>query len=377
MVAGRETRSVGHDTPSVGGGPAAVASRRPPWPAAVLMVVLAIGFLVAVASPALRSPPDASFVDGTWTSELEERLLEGTVLRSLATTTWGAIDLTVFGQGSPGVLIGQEGWLFSSEEFGRDEVAERFTTSAPVAEIAGVAERLREDGVDLLVVLVPAKARVHDEALGRYVLPPAADARYRVLATQLREAGVATVDGAEAMASLAAAERRFLRTDTHWTPAAARAVAVKAAREVAEAQAGAAWLGSTRYEVASAGEAEVEGDLLAFVPLGPLHDLLGPPADTIPRSRAEPTGGDEGGILEDVRLPVTLVGTSYSADPRWGFADSLRVALGSDLLVAATEGDGPFAPMRAYLDGEAYENARPEVVIWEIPERYAWPEVGW
>lgn len=342
----------------------------------VLIVVLVLGFLTVSTGPTLRSPPRASLVDGSWTTALEDDLMDGTLLRSVATTTWGVLDLVVFRQGLPGVLVGRDGWLFTTEEFARSAVAERFTTAAPLQEIRSAAERLEADGVDLVVVLVPSKARVQEEQLGRYTLPAAAERRYDVLLEALRGSGVATVDGAAAMARAPADVEPFLRTDTHWTPAGAQAVAARTAERLRARHDGAAWLDATSYALRSEGSLRVEGDLLSFVPLGPFAGTIGPEADRIPNVRAVRTGGGGGGILGPVELPVTLVGTSYSADDRWGFADALRAGLGSDVLVAATEGDGPFDPMQSYLNGEAYANARPDVVVWEIPERYAWPEVG-
>lgn len=374
-MARRDSGSLDQEIPANGSG--TLGRSAPPVPAVVLIAVLAIGFLAALASPVLRSPPEAELWDGSWTAAVEEELLEGSALRSVATTTWGALDLLVFRQGLPGVLVGRDGWLFTTEEFAPGEVAERFTTESPVAEIRSAATRLEADGVDLQVVLIPAKARVHEEALGRYRLPEAAEARYGVLKATLQEAGVDVVDGAAAMAGASGGESLFLRTDTHWTPAGARAVAARVAERIEARHAGSEWLGAHSYDLEADGETQVEGDLLAFVPLGPLAGAVGPEPDRVTMVHAVQTGGEDGGILGDVHLPVTLVGTSYSADPRWGFADALRAGLGSDVLVAADEGAGPFDPMWAYLEGEAYRTSRPDVVVWEIPERYAWPELGW
>jgi len=370
-----ESRTKRSDGAAAGGGMAYRA--RPLVPGIALLIVLAAGFLTTLSSPALRSPPEASVLDGAWTSALEVELMEETVLGSAATAVWGAIDLAVFGQGLPGVLVGSEGWLFTTEEFAASEVDERFTTPAPIEEIRSVQERLSDDGVELFVVLVPAKARVHDASLGRYALPPDAEARYLVLRSTLRGAGVRVVDGADAMTGVPAGDPRFLRTDTHWTPAAARAVAERTAERIARVAAGAPWLGRTPYRIESEATLEVEGDLLAFVPLGPFADAVGPPPDRIATFGAVREGGAGGDLFGDPDLPVTLVGTSYSADERWGFADALRGALGADLLVAASEGAGPFEPMRSYLRGEAYRSTPPDVIVWEVPERYAWPEVGW
>jgi len=374
-----EPRTTPSDGPALGSAVGADATYRARTrvPGIALLVVLAGGFLTALTSPALRSPPEASLLDGAWTSALEAELMEETVLGSAATAAWGVIDLTVFGQGLPGVLVGSEGWLFTTEEFAASEVDARFTTPAPIEEIRSVHERLARDGVELFVVLVPAKARVHDASLGRYVLPADAEARYGVLRSALREVGVRVVDGADAMAHLPEGDPRFLRTDTHWTPAGARAVAERTADRIGRAVAGAPWLGRTPYRIESRATLRVEGDLLAFVPLGPFADAVGPPPDRIATFGAVREGGAGGDLFGAPDLPVTLVGTSYSADERWGFADALREALGADVLVAASEGAGPFDPMRSYLGGEAYRSTPPDVIVWEVPERYAWPEVGW
>lgn len=361
--------------PAVGAG--ATHRARPLVPGIALLVVLAGGFLTALTSPALRSPPQASLLDGAWTSALEAELMEETILGAAATAVWGAIDLTVFGQGLPGVLVGSDGWLFTTEEFAAAEVDARFTTPTPIDEIRSVHERLADDGVELFVVLVPAKARVHDASLGRYALPPDAAARYGVLRSALRGAGVRVVDGADAMARVSPGEPRFLRTDTHWTPAGARAVAEGTAERIGRVAAGAPWLGRTPYRIEPRGTLEVEGDLLAFVPLGPFADAVGPSPDRIETFGAVRERGAGGDLFGEPDLPVTLVGTSYSADERWGFADALREALGADVLVAASEGAGPFDPMRIYLGGAAYRSTPPDVIVWEVPERYAWPEVGW
>ena len=67
---------------------------------------------------------------------------------------------------------------------------------------------------------------------------------------------------------------------------------------------------------------------------------------------------------------MTVVGTSYSANPRWGLESQLKTTLGTDVINAAQEGKGPMVPMREYLKSATYKNAPPKLVIWEIPERF-------
>src|SRR3546814_15338462 len=49
---------------------------------------------------------------------------------------------------------------------------------------------------------------------------------------------------------------------------------------------------------------------------------------------------------------------------------SLKQQLGEDLTNDAHDGVGPFKPMDNYLAGPDFAQAPPQLVIWEIPERY-------
>jgi len=76
-------------------------------------------------------------------------------------------------------------------------------------------------------------------------------------------------------------------------------------------------------------------------------------------------------LLGDAETPeVALVGTSYSAQPRWNFHGALQEALQQDVGNYAKEGLGPFAPMFEYLKSADFAQAPPRLVVWEIPERY-------
>jgi alginate O-acetyltransferase complex protein AlgJ len=75
-------------------------------------------------------------------------------------------------------------------------------------------------------------------------------------------------------------------------------------------------------------------------------------------------------LFGDEDIPVTLVGTSYSANSKWGFADFLKENFGTDVLNAADEGMGPFETMKKYLNDGAFKKTPPKLVVWEIPERY-------
>lgn len=366
--------------------PGREASGGPPYGRPQLLsgwfmaLFLAGSVVISLGNPALLTSPDEPLLDGGWTAAFQRSFDQQSPLLGPATTVWGVLEYALFRQGREGVLVGSNGWLYSSEEF---EFPARAETAAAVlmtnAEAAAaVRERLAEDGVELVVALLPAKARLYPEHLGRYRLPAGPRLRYSLALAEFRAAGITTVDLLQPLESAKLERPVFLRTDTHWTPYGARMAAEAIAAEVAGLDRF-DWLDAVHFTSNRLDPRPYRGDLAGFLPLGPLYEPLGPEDDLLARRVTESTEGPSQDLFAAVELPVTLVGTSYSQDDRWNFAGSLREALGNDVLVAAQEGEGPYRPMIDYLQGDAYRSAKPEVVIWEVPERYlgqAWETGG-
>ena len=112
------------------------------------------------------------------------------------------------------------------------------------------------------------------------------------------------------------------------------------------------------------------GDLLRYIPV---PEGEGPSPDTVQEAVYTRTDAGGGGLLGDDSLAVTLVGTSYSAVSKnnvWHFDGALSKALGTEVLNAAQEGKGPIVPMREYLKSQDRKDNPPQVVVWEIPERF-------
>jgi alginate O-acetyltransferase complex protein AlgJ len=338
-------------------------------PGLALALVLAAGIALALADPAVfTNPAHAKLFNGQWTRAYERRFEEGLALRGPALTAWALLRYGLFAEGDRGVLVGGDGWLFTAEEFQNAAELEP-SLRIDIEEVREVRDELAGRGVRLLVALVPAKARVYPEKLGRYALPAAPARRYEELRIQLDGLGVPAPD---LLGPLLRAKEKgpvFLRTDTHWTPlgagAAADALAEPAAAFLREA-------GSPRARFASSEgpPREYRGDLLNFLPLGRFAERVGPRPDS-PRPRVtaavEPAGA---GLFDRIAIPVVLVGTSYSAGEVWNLEGALKQALGADILNVAEQGQGALAPMRALLAGTVLEEVQADVVVWEIPERY-------
>ena len=69
-------------------------------------------------------------------------------------------------------------------------------------------------------------------------------------------------------------------------------------------------------------------------------------------------------------VPVTLVGTSYSANEVWSFAAFLSAWSGLDVANASLIGQGPVVPMRDFIASLEQSDSLPQTVIWEFPIRY-------
>ena len=336
-------------------------------PGAFMVLFLALGGLMALFNPATFKPPEGErILNGDWAAAYQDAFEEELALRAPAVNLWGVLEYTLFREGRPGVLVGEDGWLFTTEEFQTypDGAA---ATRENLETILSVRDTLAAEGASLVVVVLPAKASVYEETLGRYTLPDEARARYETLRGELLERGIVAPDVLEALLEAKRKAPVFLRTDTHWTPFGARVVAELVASEV-RTRVPFEGLGETEFETQILGPESYRGDLLAFVPLGSLK-RWGPQADGLERFRTVPLEAGSN-LFGEPRVPVALVGSSYSVDPRWNFGGALQNALQADVLNAAEEGRGPFTPMAQYLASEVFRNARPELVIWEIPVRY-------
>lgn len=336
-------------------------------PGISMLVILSAGFIMALSSPGtFRSPAEKTLWNGHWAAAYEATFNKSLPLREPGVTLWGVLEYGLFREGRSGVLVGEDGWLFSTEEFTfyPDEAAE---AAAKLAFIEQVKQQLQRRGTSLTVALVPAKARIYADKLGRYELPGYTLGRYEHFRLALEARGIPAPDLVQPLVVARQKGAVFLKTDTHWTARGAAAAA--AALRVAVPTPG--LTPSSFTTVLAEAPTRRSGDLLAFIPLGPLQPYLGPEPDTIYQRETVAAATDNGaGLFGDVTIPITLVGTSYSADPTWNFGGALKTAFQVDVLNAAVEGQGPILPMLTYLESKAFRNSPPAILIWEIPERY-------
>jgi alginate O-acetyltransferase complex protein AlgJ len=345
------------------------------YPALFLVLLLALGLWSLQAFVGFSVPPQARVFDGKWAHAVESRYDEQFPLKRFGTNVWAALDYKLFNEGRPGVVLGRHDWLFSDEEFKLDAGSAK-NIDDNLRLIAGVRQYLARQDIPLVLAIVPAKARLYRQYLGERRPASVHDTLYQRFHRAANDIGIAAPD---LLASLtqevesgAGKDLLFLRTDTHWTPQGADIVARSIARVVH--QRGLLEVEKQVFVTDTAPAEHFSGDLLRFLPLDPLFATWLPPPDDLQRrstrSAAESEATSDDALFADVRIPVVLVGTSYSANVDWNFAGALRQALGSDLVNYADSGQGPLPPMLHFLQSTEFTNAPPQLVIWEFPERY-------
>ena len=341
------------------------------FPAMFLIVFMAVSVVMAglympAAISKTENPTWKNIMVGTWAPDFEKSLNESFPIFEHIRNFWGRFEYQVFGEGRKGVLIGQDGWLFTDEEFscipgGAENMQENLSY------VSEVRDALQVKGVRLKVVLIPAKARVYQDYLGKYAAPSCRKNLYADIISYFNGNAIPVVSLLESFQGAQNRDDLFLKTDTHWTTQGAQAASV-----LVSAQIDTSGFSSKNF-ISRSGEVKShDGDLLRYMP-GVENDIIQPDSLIPFETEEEKSDGEADAALAlfgDSSVPVTLVGTSYSANPAWNFYGFLKDALDVDILNMADEGLGPFAVMKTYLSSDAWENTPPSLVIWEIPERY-------
>lgn len=288
---------------------------------------------------------------GEATAAMDEQYRDALIHQSYARGAIGALRYAAFAQGRDGVVVGKGQWLFSQEEFRLPLSAEG--VDKIVSEILRIQLQLAKHDQQLILLVIPQKREIHAD----FVKGPIPVFVGREFAQRLKTRGVNAFDLSELFA---AQPQAFLKTDTHWTPETANAVAQALAQAVPEAR------GVMEYQSSQVTPFEFWGDLTRFVTTARFAERLGFSPERV--AHVELNFPEAPLTLFEASAPPAhaLVGTSYSADPNWGFATALQLAFDHDLLNFAQKGRGPFLPMWDYLA----QKDDAQFVFWEFPLRY-------
>ena len=312
------------------------------------------------------APFDLGVLKGTLTASFDTAYKTSMPHRDASIGLIGAARYVLAGEGRKGVIAGKDGWLFTAEE-ARPPID---GLGATLDQIGAIRRQLASRGATLIMVPVPAKMDIEASKADAPELSAYLERLYGEFLGGLKRTGVDAVDTRGAL--LAQGEQAFFATDTHWTVAGAKTVAQSIAAS------GLIKLGQAEITVKAMPLQTLTGDLVSYVTTDAIAPLLGlPPEHVAPYEASVVESADLGDLFGPQTIDIVLVGTSYSANPNWSFAEALKLSLKSDVLNAAAQGQGPVKPMLDYLASDGLRDAPPKIVIWEFPLRYLTDPALW
>jgi len=340
------------------------------WAVAVLLIT---GLGMAVVALVRQTDNGEPFKWAGWRDGTLGHQIEGAIDVPYARTLhrWqAALRYRVLGDLGQQVREGCPGWLFYADGLrpppaaagqvrqvgvpGADALLD-----ARIATLHRYADALRKDGIRLVVVTVPDKARVEAQALCGLHQDARMTQRLAGWQQALDAAGVARV---ELLPALQQASPAYFRTDVHWNASGAQAAANVIGAAVLPLLGG---RGEARFEHQQAAAEPRVGDLLTLSGLGDVPDAWRPAPDLVAAQTISAV--HSGGLLDDAPpVEVMLAGSSFSR--RSEFAGRLGEQLGREVWNLSLD-DGQFdRAMQAMWDKRATWPKSVRVLVWEMSE---------
>lgn len=305
----------------------------------------------------------APLLQGAATRQIDEIYRQTLPHVSLSVGLIGALRYRLLNEARGGGMAGRDHWLFSQEEL-RELPTKAGGPTWASREISQISRQLAESGSRLILLPIPAKLDIYSAQANR----PKASARLEKLHADflraLKSTAIDAIDIRPDLNQAAGSTPVFFRTDTHWTPAGAMAAAQSIARSNLIDP------GFQRFVPRYTLTKELQGDLVTFVTHAAFAQLAGLPSEHVTPFLAVTQNSDLSDLLAPATIDTVLVGTSFSANPNWSFAEALKLTLNRDILNVSAQGVGPVQPMHDYLRSPAYRDTPPKTVLWEFPIRY-------
>jgi alginate O-acetyltransferase complex protein AlgJ len=318
---------------------------------------------------------DLSFIKGEMAGALNDFYKSNLLHREPSIDIVGAARYLTLDTGRDGIVVGKDGWFFTKEEFETSLDADQ-SLAFTLDKISEFKTQLAERNMELIVVPLPAKSDIYPEQLSTFQQASAVSDRYFEFIEGLKEIGVASISSRDALLESKSNDLVFLKSDTHWSPFGAGEVAKEIAMSLPIEDYG---IAPSDFELAKSGEISFWGDLTTFITSENLAPYVGLDQESAELFVAETKAEDDVSDLfgDDTQYDVVLIGTSYSANENWSFAEQLKAELSSDVLNLSEEGKGPVTPMLNYINGDLINEYETKLVIWEFPVRYIGQDILW
>ena len=287
-----------------------------------------------------------------------------------AQSTFGCQDLDGFH--SLPSLEGAEGYFFRVEP----ELRNFFPMSdETVDDMARLSQELAQSGTTLVYLPIPPKALVMTGHLPPRAYdygfdPQLAATVYDDMIKRLTEAGVIVADPRRALvAGALGGEAPYFKADFRLNALGARLAAQSVAQALQGGGTGAGQGGFAQpflrqtASLTSQGMIEIDSHMRQVLQRHCLIELPKVTTEAFDAATAQAVSASGGRMGPN----VALVGSDYSATPGINFAGFLGQALGLPVNQVSVPGGGAYAGFSAYVTSDAFQQARPSVLVWEVP----------
>ena len=263
------------------------------------------------------------------------------------------------------VVVGKDDWLFAIyDEVRRTDLAR---VRAVTQVINDAVAAMKRAGIETVVSLTPAKARIYREYLpSDFQFAPDSDKRYVMSLDLLRAPGTLVPDLATVLLDARKAhpdEAYFFKADTHWTAAGAEPTAIELAKQI-----------KSKLHLPPSSKPGTQ-----FGPVVTMRQSTNDLAEGLPDAigakygvqtyrMRQPVQAAGAGLVDDDDADVLLVGNSFM-QPKYGFAAMLSNQLERPVsLMWKVHQSSPYRTLLSALGSDRFRRRRPKLLVWDFEE---------
>ncbi|MBU6234411.1 MAG: hypothetical protein KGQ41_01085 [Alphaproteobacteria bacterium] len=269
------------------------------------------------------------------------------------------------------LIAGDDGWIFRT---GNDLQTHLSINDAAIKMIADWQEKLKEKGIEFVMVYVPTRGMIHSDHISEedkktygFTDVDAVWDDYRDTIGKIRDAGINVVD----VPRPAAGTPFFYKRDHHWNASGAKATAL-AVSEYVKKMPVYEKLAKTKFVTQKKEPYDFFGTTDKV--FSKVCNTKQPPEriNIYMTERAQAAGAEGDLFGEQPEPEVVLMGTSNSTwEPSFSnFEGFLKEALSTDILNMAVSGGGIDTAMIKYMNSDHKKANKAKLIIWEVPGYY-------
>ena len=260
------------------------------------------------------------------------------------------------------VVEGKDGWLFRA----RSDFATEFGPKpAVMAMLKQFVDALDRRGSRLMMIYTPSRGLMERDKSVTPFNYSLALKNYRQTLAEYRKMGVITPPLDQLIGQMA--EDYYFKRDIHWTPAGSKATA-KLSAQLIKQEPFYSQLPDKQYSTQVSGYSPIDGSMhRAAIQLC----KQGYPMQYWNEYQTTETSGADDLLAEESSPQIVLLGTSFTALPKFNFDGFLREALGKDVMNVAMTGGEDRGAWLEYLPSDGFQKTPPKLIIWETPSHYS------